>query len=113
MGVASWKNGPVDVLAFPFRFNTDGTPVKVVQDSEAHHAQQLAALVRTMPGELPLAPQYGVPDPTFDGLDPGAIAAAAALFHPTIVINDIAIYATRTGRIAVQVDFGTQGSVTQ
>lgn len=103
----------MDVLAFPFRFNADGTAVKVVQDSEAHHAQQLAALVQTLPGELPLAPQYGTPDPTFDELDPGAIAAAAALFHPTVVINDVAVYVTKTGRIAIQVDFDSQGSVTQ
>lgn len=101
----------MDVLAFPFRFSADGTAVKVVQDSEAHHAQQLAALVRTLPGELPLAPQYGTPDPTFDDLDPGSIAAAAALYHPTVVVNDVIIFVTSSGQTAVQVEFGSQGLV--
>jgi phage baseplate assembly protein W len=95
----------VDVLQSPFRFNSDGSAAKVEQGSDAHMAQQLAALVRTASGDLPLAPTYGVGDLTFTEIDPAAIASKIADFHPDIGIEDIIIYQTATGRDAVEMVF--------
>lgn len=95
----------MNVLATPFRFESDGTCAKVVQGSDAHKAQRLAALVRTRPGELPLALAYGTPDPTFDTVSPGDIRARAAVYHPEINIKDVVLYMTPSGELAVEVAF--------
>lgn len=100
----------MDVLQSPFRFNQDGTAAKVVQGSDAHKAQQLAALVRTSTGTLPLAPTYGVSDLVFSDIDPTEIAAQITNFHPDIKIDDIAVLQTSTGRDAVQISFTSNNS---
>jgi hypothetical protein len=98
----------VDVLQSPFRFTSDGTAAKVEQGSDAHKAQQLAALVRIVSGELPLAPDYGVGDLTFTEIDPSEIAAQVSNFHPDIMIEDIVVYRTATGKDAVEISFASE-----
>jgi hypothetical protein len=95
----------MDILAFPFRLKEDGTAVKVVQGSEADHAQKISQLVRTRIGELPLAPAFGITDPTLYRVDAGEIVSGMALYYPEVEIQDVIVYTTDTGRNAVEVVF--------
>lgn len=100
----------MDVLASPFRFNTNGSPARVTQGSDEHKAQQLAALVRTWPGELPLAPAYGIGNSPFNEIDPAEIAVQIATFYPEIKIDDIVLYRTQSGRNAVEIVFSPEAA---
>lgn len=95
----------MDTFAFPFRFKTDGSAQKVRQGSEADHAQKIAQLVQTRIGELPLAPAFGITDPTLYKIDAGEIASGLALYYPEIEVEEILIYSTQNGRNAVEVAF--------
>lgn len=98
----------MDVLQSPFRFTSDGNAARVTQGSDAHKAQQLAALVRISPGELPLAPTYGVANNLFSVVEPATIAAQILTFHPDVVIQDIVVYQTDTGRDAYEISFTSE-----
>jgi hypothetical protein len=95
----------VDVLASPFRFNSNGNAARVTQGSDAHKAQNLASLVRTWPGELPLAPTYGVGNSPFDKISPSEIAVQISTFYPEIAVDDIVLYWTKSGKRAVEITF--------
>ena len=79
-----------------------------MQGSDAHKAQQLASLVRTTFGELPLAPTYGAGDMAFTEIDIAGIAVQINSFHPDIKIEDIILYRTRTGRNAFEILFTSE-----
>lgn len=49
----------------------------------------MLALTRT--GERPLAPTFGLPDPTFAGFDPHLLVAAVNQWGPDTTINNIAL----------------------
>lgn len=83
----------MDVLAFPFRLDSSGGAALVVQGSEAHLAQQAFQFVNTRPGQLPLAPLYGLDDPTFRVVDKGEIITGLAVFHPEIDVVDVDVRA--------------------
>ena len=81
----------MDVIAVPFRLTADGSLAKVVQGSDAHLAQQAVNYVSTRPGQLPLAPSYGLNDPTFRVVDEGEIRSGMSRFHPDVVLDEISI----------------------
>lgn len=81
----------MDVLAFPFRLDTTGVPALVRQGSEAHLAQQAYQFVNTRPGELPLAPTYGLDDPLFRVVEKGEVITGLAMFHPDLDVVDVTI----------------------
>jgi phage baseplate assembly protein W len=72
--------GDAPHLAWPLRMTTAGSLKVVAQDSLADVQQCVHILLRTPLGYRPLAPDVGVPDPTFtDGIN--ATALAARLMH--------------------------------
>ena len=95
----------MDVFAYPFRFQTNGMIAKVVQGSDADLAQKLMALVMTEPGELPLAPHFGVIDPSFDELTEGDVAAAAATFYPELSVDSFRLKTIDSGATTVDIQF--------
>lgn len=96
---------PVDVLAFPLRFDADGRAETVVQGSDAHCAQQISQFIQTRPRELPLALGYGIEDPAFTGIDPNELALGLGQFHPGLRVEDIAMSTKMEGTVAVNVKF--------
>ncbi len=84
------------MLAWPFRVRPNGRVATVEDDSDEAVAQQLALLMLIEPGERPLVPEYGVPDPTYDlaGADGTTITAAIAAFGPQVTVDDVTETAT-------------------
>ena len=95
----------MDVLAFPFKLNQDGSVAKVVQGSSAHQAQQIAALIRTRTGELDLAPGYGIVDATFGRTQPGEIEASLNLYNPDIIVESVESLIKENGQEIVNIRF--------
>lgn len=79
------------ILSHPFRLALDGTVAKVEQTSDAGAGEQIAVLCLTRPGERPLVPGFGLADPTFDGFQPSALAAALALWGPEVGLEAVDI----------------------
>jgi hypothetical protein len=79
----------MNILAFPFTFESSGRAATIEQNSDFHAAQQISQFVQTRIGELPLAPTYGIEDPEFRGIDPSEVLVGTALFHPGVQIIDI------------------------
>lgn len=77
------------ILSHPFRLAANGAAATVDQDSAECNAEQIAVLVLTRPGERPLAPGFGVADPTFSALSPTELAAGVAEYGPPVVLRDV------------------------
>lgn len=57
----------VQLLSFPFRLNPAGAAITADDDSAQYCAERLSVILGTRPGERPLAPDFGVNDPAFQG----------------------------------------------
>lgn len=78
------------MIAFPIRLDGAGS-LAVVDDMSAAAVRQLVrAVIGTRPGERPLAPAYGIPDPA-DGADPGVIAALVAMCEPEVAVRSVVV----------------------
>jgi phage baseplate assembly protein W len=81
----------VRLLAHPFRLAGNGTVATVEQGSDEANAQQIAALLLTETGERPLAPGFGITDPTFRGIDATEVIAAVAEHGPDVTVGDVTV----------------------
>lgn len=95
----------VAVISHPFRITPSGQVGTVEQDSDEHRAELLTALVLTRQGERDLVPGFGVPDPTFVGIDVAAIEGAAAVFGPEVTVTDVQVTVTGPGSQDVLIEF--------
>lgn len=77
------------IFSFPFRLTAAGTVATVDQDSDQAHAEQIAVLCATVTGERPMIPGYGLPDPAFNGIKAGAVAAQVAAYGPPVTIQSV------------------------
>lgn len=102
----------MNILAFPFTFESSGRAATIEQNSDFHAAQQISQFVQTRIGELPLAPTYGIEDPEFRGIEPGEILTGVALFHPGVQIVDIDGGYQDDGVQSINVTFNTLTSNT-
>ena len=94
------------VLSFPFRLAANGTVVTVESTSDAGIAEQINAFIQTIQGERPLAPGYGINDPTFDSeFDPGMITAGLAEFCPEANVLGVRDSWRNNGSLDVIVEF--------
>lgn len=100
--------GTMDVLSFPFRFDSTGKAATVTQRSDAHYAQQVSQFIQTRPGELPLAPFYGIEDMAFRIVHPAEINSGLGLYHPEIGVKDVKIYFYEEGVQTVDVIFSPE-----
>lgn len=94
----------MNVLAFPFGFDSVGRARTVAQDSDECLMQRAAGFVRTRRGELPLAPDYGLDDPALRPVYEQEILAGLAVYHPEIEVNDIAIYQQNDVALVIDLD---------
>ncbi len=78
-----------EMLAFPLRLGPSGHLVTVDDTSDAGIGQLIAAAVLTRPGERPLYPSFGTPDPTFDQLLGPNLAAVLAQFGPRVQLAEV------------------------
>ena len=61
----------------PFAIES-GSAMTVDQGTQQEIIQSVTNLVGTRPGTRLMSPSYGIPDPTFEGIDPVALRLAVA-----------------------------------
>lgn len=93
------------IISHPFRLARDGSIATVDQTSDAGLAEQIAVLALTRPGERPLVPGFGLPDPTFEGFEPSALAAAVALWGPDVLLDQVTVVQRDDSTQQVEVSF--------
>ena len=94
----------MDTLRFPIQF-INGSVKKLTDLSDEYYAQLLALSIQILPGELPLAPTYGIEDPTFQAVLTRDLAFTAGAFIPEIIIDRVQIEQNETGQVEVGLSF--------
>jgi hypothetical protein len=79
----------VELLSHPFRVTGAGRAATVSQESDEAAAEGLGRLILTRIGERPLVPGYGIPDPTFAGLNIAALSSALIRYGPPVRIAGV------------------------
>lgn len=93
------------ILSFPFRFTTSGQAATVEQGTEQANREQIAVLCLTVTGERPLAPSFGITDPTFGGVEPSEVIAGVAAHGPDVQITDVRVTQDSLTTQRVDIDF--------
>lgn len=93
------------ILTHPFALLLDGHVATVEATSDAGLAQQIAVLALTRPGERPLVPGFGMPDPAFQGFEGSALAAGVALWGPDVNLGEVGVVQADEFTQRVQVSF--------
>jgi hypothetical protein len=94
----------MDSLKVPFRFK-NGEIEKVLDNTDEYYAQLLALTVQILPGELPLTPEYGVPDPAFSEEAKQQLAFVAGAFVPEIILESVSIEDSADGKSRISIGF--------
>lgn len=92
-------------MSYPFKLTRSGGVQSITQGSDAHKAQQIACLVQTRKGELPLALTYGLQDPVFSVVSDTEVAASLVTFYPEIEVLSVSAYQTPQGQTVVDITF--------
>ncbi|QKY79795.1 baseplate wedge protein [Arthrobacter phage Bumble] len=74
------------VISFPFRLTATGDVATVERGSDAEVTEAIAVLLLTQPGERPLVPEYGTPDPAYAGLSAGGVQLGLDTYGPEGVL---------------------------
>lgn len=87
-------------MSHPFRLLPNGAVATVDEDTEAGDGEGLTHIALTLRGERPLVPDFGITDPTFTGINPGDIAATAAVYGPDVEIVGVDVsWASETEQV--------------
>lgn len=93
------------ILSHPFRIAANGAVAAVEQDSEQADREQIAMLILTKRGERPLAPGFGITDPTFDRVSASEVTAGVALYGPPVNVTEVLTTITAADEQLVEVRF--------
>lgn len=94
------------ILSVPFRLDNTGAVATAVQGSDQANAEQIGVILSTIQGERDLYPTFGLPDPAFQGIATGIIAAQVALWGPDgVTIENIDTEAVGTNEQDITVSF--------
>lgn len=97
------------LMSHPFRLAPSGALATVDSLSDQYAAEQLAMLILTRPGERPLVPDLGLPDPTFVGFDGSTLQEQADAFGPPCIIQEVTIEPRGETEQVVEVTFTRPG----
>lgn len=75
------------VIAHPFRLDNSGAIVTIDDASDRYAAQLAGSVAATTTGERPLAPTYGMLDPTATQLSLSVIAATINNCEPDVTVT--------------------------
>lgn len=89
------------VLSHPMRLDNAGAMVTIDDGSDRHAAELAGVIVATTVAERPLAPEYGLPDPTASGVSADVVAAAVSRCEPELEVISTTIAAGTTGTSTV------------
>lgn len=80
----------MDILSYPFRLGLDGRMATVEQGSDQEAAEAIEIIIGSRIDERPMCWPFGIPDPTFAGLEPDDINSALQMWGPTgVTVTDI------------------------
>lgn len=94
----------MDTFKFPIRFRNREIE-KIVDNTDDYYAHLLALSMQVIPGELPLNPDFGIEDPTFDDSLTRDLAFTAGAFIPEIIIDSAEIALNEGGQVKVNIAF--------
>jgi len=78
----------MDAMKFPLQFDANGL-VRDVDGTDDYYKQLLSICTLTEPQSLPLTPDFGIWDPTFNGVEKGAFVLHASRFVPEVEIESV------------------------
>lgn len=90
-------------LRLPLTLTADGTFRTVEEDSIEEIVQNVAVVLRTRLGERLATPDFGTPDPTFQGLDPAVVLDQIRDVEPRADVEIVAQAITAAGLQALDV----------
>lgn len=90
------------LMSHPIRLDSEGAVITIDEGSERQAAELAGVVVATVAGERPLAPEYGLPDPTATGISASTIAAAVSLCEPDLTVTAAAVEPTSTPAATVR-----------
>lgn len=99
------------VLSFPLRVGIDGSLATVDQGSDAYVDECIGVAMLTRPGEIILAPTFGVDDPAFAGFDAAALQRHLLDFGPDVTITNVATVVTGPDTEQVRVSWERNGAL--
>jgi hypothetical protein len=94
----------VKLISYPFRLSVNGS-VATIEEGEDYYGDELAMLVRTVPGERELVPTYGIQDPTFGAFNRFELLQKISTFGPPIDIVNTSSYFVSDGRVKVNISY--------
>jgi hypothetical protein len=94
----------MDTFKFPIRFR-QGEVEKWQEDTDEYYSHLLALSLQIMPGELPINPQFGIEDPTFNESLTRDLAFTAGAFIPEIIVSTASITTDSAGQTKINIDF--------
>ncbi|GAA1812204.1 hypothetical protein [Nesterenkonia flava] len=78
------------VLSFPFRFTPQGSAAIAPFGSDQEVEEAIAVLTLTKVGERVMEPDFGINDPTWNGISPGDIETGLSTYGPEgIQVEDV------------------------
>jgi hypothetical protein len=78
----------MDMLSLPLTFS-NGSAKLFTDGTDEYYAELLSRIMQIEPGEFPISIFFGVPDPTFSGLNKATLAELASQYVPEVELTDI------------------------
>lgn len=91
-------------LAHPFRIDAAGRAVTLEQGSARHAAECCGHIVSCEAGERPLAPLWGLMDPTGTRINPDEIRAVIGYAEPALAVARVEVTEFNDGTVSVDID---------
>ncbi len=91
-------------LAHPFRIDANGAAVTLEQGSTRHAAECCGHIVSCEAGERPLAPLWGLMDPTGTRINPDEITATIGYAEPALAVARVEVTESNDNTVAVDID---------
>lgn len=94
----------MSTLAHPFRIDAAGRAVTLEQGSARHAAECCGHIVSCEAGERPLAPLWGLMDPTGTRINPDEIRAVIGYAEPALAVARVEVTEFNDGTVSVDID---------
>ena len=91
-------------LAHPFRIDANGAAVMLEQGSARHAAEACGHIVSCEAGERPLAPLWGLMDPTGTRINPDEIRAVIGYAEPALLATRVEVIESNDNTVTVDID---------
>jgi len=98
----------MDAIKFPLKFSKAGID-RLTDGTTDYYKQLLALSIITEPHSLPITPDFGIWDPTFNTVEKGQFVLHAARFVPEVEIGEIDSSVDDSGQNIVSFSFTVRG----